>query len=233
MVRLARRMYGEAGLAVAWSDFHGSPDVPLNETHSEFEFFTRWFEYDWLPEDGPGPGEALLESDDSSIDPEIRCLVETTLDSPYSFLQVIAMEPGVGFTARDILRKTDHRIIERTGSLTLERGSILYARVVEVDGITFMMGNGTRVIPSAFMADLVTLRQARRIRGLRGGWHPSLLVGLLVLAIRHGDRLALAMDARAFGSGPRSRFRTVRWLWWDLVLAIGAAVVLMVALALG
>jgi len=159
MVRLAKRMYGEAGLAVAWSDFHGSPDVPLNETHPEFEFFTRWFEYDWLPEDGPGPGEAFLESDDSSIDPEIRCLVETTLDSPYSFLQVIAMEPGVGFTARDILRKTDHRIIERTGSLTLERGSILYARVVEVDGITFMMGNGTRVIPSAFMADLVTLRE--------------------------------------------------------------------------
>ncbi len=65
----------------------------------------------------------------------------------------------MGFTARDILRKTDHRIIERTGSSTLERGSILYARVVEMDGTEFMMGNGTRVIPSAFMADLVTLRE--------------------------------------------------------------------------
>jgi energy-coupling factor transport system permease protein len=81
--------------------------------------------------------------------------------------------------------------------------------------------------------DLATLRQARRIRGLRAGWHPRLLVGLLVLAIRHGDRLALAMDARAFGSGPRSRFRTVRWSWWDLALAIGAVVALVVALALG
>jgi energy-coupling factor transporter transmembrane protein EcfT len=81
--------------------------------------------------------------------------------------------------------------------------------------------------------DLATLRQARRIRGLRGGWHPRLLVGLLILAIRHGDRLALAMDARAFGSGPRSRFRTVRWSWWDLVLAVGAALVLGVALSLG
>ena len=35
-------------------------------------------------------------------------------------------------------------------------------------------------------------------------WHPRLLVGLLVLAIRHGDRMALSMDARAFGSGPRT-----------------------------
>ncbi len=81
--------------------------------------------------------------------------------------------------------------------------------------------------------DLVTLRQARRIRGLRAGWHPRLLVGLLVLAIRHGDRLALAMDARAFGSGPRSRYRVVRWSWLDAALAAAAAAVLVLALALG
>ena len=84
------------------------------------------------------------------------------------------------------------------------------------------------------LADQVTtLRQARRIRGLRWSWHPRLLVGLLVLAIRHGDRLALAMDARAFGSGPRSRYRVVRWSWLDLAVPIGALVVLVVALRLG
>ncbi len=80
---------------------------------------------------------------------------------------------------------------------------------------------------------LSTLRQARRIRGLRWSWHPRLLVGLLVLAIRHGDRLALAMDARAFGSGPRSRYRVVRWTWLDAAVAAGALVVLVVALRLG
>jgi energy-coupling factor transport system permease protein len=82
-----------------------------------------------------------------------------------------------------------------------------------------------------FGEDLATLRQARRIRGLRGGWHPRLLLGLLVLAIRHGDRLALAMDARAFGSGPRSRYREIRWSILDGMVAIGAAVVLVAALA--
>lgn len=80
-----------------------------------------------------------------------------------------------------------------------------------------------------FADDLATLRQARRIRGLRGSWHPRLLVGLLVLAIRHGDRVALSMDARGFGSGPRSRYRIVRWRTADAVLvaasvaALGAA----------
>ena len=71
------------------------------------------------------------------------------------------------------------------------------------------------------------------MRGLRGSWHPRILVGLLVLAIRHGDRMALAMDARAFGSGPRSRYRDVRWTWLDLVVGVGAAGILVIALASG
>lgn len=81
--------------------------------------------------------------------------------------------------------------------------------------------------------DLATLRQARRIRGLPGSWHPRLLVGLLVLAVRHADRLALAMDARGFGSGPRSRYRIVRWLPGDAVLVIAAAAILVGVLVVG
>jgi energy-coupling factor transport system permease protein len=82
-----------------------------------------------------------------------------------------------------------------------------------------------------FGEDLTTLRQARRVRGLRGGWHPGLLIGVLVLAIRHADRMALAMDARAFGSGPRTFYRPIRWTWLDLAIGAGAVAVLVAALA--
>jgi energy-coupling factor transport system permease protein len=78
---------------------------------------------------------------------------------------------------------------------------------------------------------LVTLRQARRIRGLSGGWHPSLLVALLIRAIRHADRLALAMDARAFGTGPRSRYRLERWSPGDTAFVVLAVLILVLALA--
>ena len=81
--------------------------------------------------------------------------------------------------------------------------------------------------------DLATLRQARRIRGLRGGWHPSLFVGLLVLAIRHADRMAVSMDARAFGSGTRTHYRDIRWTPIDLAVAMAAAATLVIALVLG
>jgi energy-coupling factor transport system permease protein len=83
-----------------------------------------------------------------------------------------------------------------------------------------------------FAEDLTTLRQARRIRGLRGSWHPRLLVGLLVLAIRHGDRLAVAMDACGFGTGSRTHYREERWSWRDPALLIAAGAVLWVAMTL-
>lgn len=84
-----------------------------------------------------------------------------------------------------------------------------------------------------FTEDLVTLRQARRIRGLPGSWHPRLLVSLLVLAIRHGDRLALAMDARGFGTGGRrSRYRLVRWTWLDAGVGAAGTLILIAILAL-
>jgi energy-coupling factor transport system permease protein len=81
-----------------------------------------------------------------------------------------------------------------------------------------------------FAEDLTTLRQARRIRGLRTNWHPRVLVGLLVLAIRHGDRLALAMDARGFGSGPRTTYRDVRWTWLDPVAVLVAVAIAIAAM---
>ena len=77
--------------------------------------------------------------------------------------------------------------------------------------------------------DLATLRSARRLRGLRE-WHPRLIVGLLVRAIRHADQLAVAMDARGFGAGPRSIFRPVRWRALDAVVGVVAVLVLVAAL---
>jgi energy-coupling factor transporter transmembrane protein EcfT len=77
--------------------------------------------------------------------------------------------------------------------------------------------------------DLGTLRSARRLRGLRE-WHPRLLVGLLVRAIRHADQLAVAMDARGFGAGPRTTYRPIEWTQLDAIVGGVALAILVVAL---
>ena len=74
--------------------------------------------------------------------------------------------------------------------------------------------------------DLVALREARRMRGLRSTWHPRVLVGLLVLVIRRGDRLAVAMDARGFAAVGRTRYRIVRWAALDTVVVLAGLAVL-------
>ncbi len=80
--------------------------------------------------------------------------------------------------------------------------------------------------------DLASLREARRIRGLRASWHPRVLVGLLVLAIRRADRLAVAMDARGFSTSGRTRYRPIAWAPRDAAIVAAGVAVLLVALAL-
>ena len=65
-----------------------------------------------------------------------------------------------------------------------------------------------------------------RARGLEAGRNPlaalsiffGKLFALLVRAVRTGTLLATAMDARAFGTGPRSHARVSRWRLADTVL---------------
>lgn len=79
--------------------------------------------------------------------------------------------------------------------------------------------------------DLGTLRATRRLRGLRE-WHPRLVIGLLVRAIRHADQLAIAMDARGFGTGRRSTYRPVRWQPLDAIVGLAALAILVAVLLL-
>ncbi|GAB3498871.1 energy-coupling factor transporter transmembrane component T family protein [Nocardiopsis coralliicola] len=75
-----------------------------------------------------------------------------------------------------------------------------------------------------------TLALARRARGLDPGRSPAAAVrrfagmafALLVRAVRTGTQLATAMDARGFGTGPRTRARTSVWRGADTALVAGA-----------
>ncbi|WP_017537200.1 MULTISPECIES: energy-coupling factor transporter transmembrane component T [Nocardiopsis] len=79
-----------------------------------------------------------------------------------------------------------------------------------------------------------TLTLARRARGLEAGANPAAAVrlfagkvfALLVRAVRTGTRLAAAMDARAFGTGPRTHARRSVWTAADTALVAGTAAVL-------
>ncbi len=94
-----------------------------------------------------------------------------------------------------------------------------------------------RFVPR-FGYELGVIRAAHRVRGSHGGRGPfariargwGYIVPLLAGAIRHAERVALAMDARAFGAHPTRTerhlvpFRTRDWVFMGLFVAASAAI---------
>jgi energy-coupling factor transport system permease protein len=89
----------------------------------------------------------------------------------------------------------------------LVRASVQQLRVPYRVGYTALAA--FRFVPR-FGHELDVIRQAHRVRGAHGGRGPfaavarwwGYIVPLLAGAIRHAERVALAMDARAFGAHP-------------------------------
>jgi energy-coupling factor transport system permease protein len=90
-------------------------------------------------------------------------------------------------------------------------------------------------------ADWATGSAVRRLRGIaprgpaeRGRDVGARLLAILVSAVRRGERMALAMDARGFDAGRRrSRFRPIRLGVRDLVVLVTGFAVAAVAAAAG
>lgn len=105
----------------------------------------------------------------------------------------------------------------------LVRASVQQLRVPYRVGYTALAA--FRFVPR-FGYELEVIRQAHRVRGAHGGRGPfaaiarwwGYLVPLLAGAIRHAERVALAMDARAFGAHPdRTERHPVPWRTRDTV----------------
>lgn len=85
------------------------------------------------------------------------------------------------------------------------------------------------------------IRQARQLRGCRAPrwltpaavWIGS-VIPLLVSAVRHAERVSMAMDARAFGAHrSRTELTVVRWRMTDTIVLIAVwATILAMALTL-
>lgn len=119
----------------------------------------------------------------------------------------------------------------------LVRASVQQLRVPYRIGYTALAA--FRFVPR-FGHELAVIRAAHRVRGHHGGRGPfariargwGYIVPLLAGAIRHAERVALAMDSRAFGAHPTRTerhlvpFRARDWIFIALCLAVSAAIFL-------
>jgi hypothetical protein len=159
LARFAKIRFGEDAIEQAWLAFWFSDDIPYETSHPEYDLFLRWFTLDWRPDDSERLAEMFLSEKGSKIDSDIRSFLSVTLAAPYSFFQTLDVTPGVSLVLRDVLRKRDFNVTERSASTILEKSNLLYARVVESEGVAFIMGSGSLVIPQTFLSTLLDLRE--------------------------------------------------------------------------
>lgn len=159
IMRFTKQQFGESIFEQAWNDYHFDESVRLKIDTPETDSFTWWFLYNWRP-DGETPlAKMFLEKKRAQVDDRQRRLIESTIDTPYSFFQVTGVIQGEELTMKDILRKQEYKVQERSASTILKPGYIIFARVVEMDGIQFMMGSAPRVIDSRMFAGLLEMRK--------------------------------------------------------------------------
>ncbi|WP_374459635.1 energy-coupling factor transporter transmembrane protein EcfT [Microbacterium sp.] len=122
-----------------------------------------------------------------------------------------------------------------TSGSDLVRASVQQLRVPYRIGYTALAA--FRFVPR-FGHELAVIRAAHRVRGYHGGRDPfariargwGYIVPLLAGAIRHAERVALAMDSRAFGAHPTRTerhlvpFRTRDTVFTVAMLAVSAAI---------
>jgi energy-coupling factor transport system permease protein len=111
-------------------------------------------------------------------------------------------------------------------ALLLETHQVLDAlpRWLERTGITITVA--LSLVPG-IARSITAVREAQQLRGWRarglGSWR-EVLVPVVMTAVEDSIRLAEAMEARAFGSGRRSRYVRPSWTAQDALVLCGAAV---------
>jgi hypothetical protein len=170
----AYQLFGPDGPVLALDEFLGWPegDEPVEADFLDRQgaLFWPWFLFNWEYEadeedielDGP-PGKTIAElytaDQGTELDDLEGQLIRATNRKPYSFWEVMAVDPGNAIDLRDILTDMQIKAHERTGSHTVQPADIVFGRVVPVDGVGMIIGIGATILPPSEKDHLIQLRQ--------------------------------------------------------------------------
>ena len=165
----------------AWLEFNGGvevellpPDDPLNQLFMPWFFFKWLFEFeDYINpqiDDRPAAGieegplittiaTMFLAANDDDLTPDQRSFLINSIETPYTFCQVLEVRPGSGMKLRDLLRERVYEIVEHIASQSLQRGEILYCAPIEIRGVASNLVTSPYRLPAVFKADVLNLRK--------------------------------------------------------------------------
>lgn len=153
----------------AWDDFLLGNDDFTEEMKQLLgeNMFLPWLLFNWVP-DYPHVLPKLIAQQyietrgRYNLVPYQKRFVEAMCQSFYSFYVILEVVHNQSLLLKDIFLQTEHRVKERLGTHTLERGDIIFTRLVSLDGQTISVGMAPFAINPRHHFDLLELRESFR-----------------------------------------------------------------------
>jgi hypothetical protein len=176
IVQLVYDMYGRNAVSEAWDEYrcrHSEDDrvAPFEfSAESPFlEHFTSWLAHTWMPAMLPEklkgsavadevPSQTFL-SQHPDLDPLLAEYLKACVETPFSFFEVLQRHVGQQVACRDLMSGTRHVVFDRAASKLLRAHQILYARIVEVDGVPLIDAAAPWPIPKDMRPAVLALRE--------------------------------------------------------------------------
>jgi hypothetical protein len=173
--------FGQEALLEAWDEFmppwDDEHDEPFTFDTPHMTIFMPWFFYDWVPApletsvkrealDGRTLARAYLDKKGKQLDPLRVRYMEQCCVAPFSFYDVISVQPGAGFVLRDIMTGEESTVTEHSGSRYAKAGDILFAKLAKIDQVTMLEANSSVAFPPIEKSAILDLRKTIEKRRL-------------------------------------------------------------------
>ena len=173
LLRFAANHLGRELFAEAWAEFSAEEDAGFDAQSPHMPVFVPWFFHQWSPaaestrfaelaaRAATISGEFLARRR-RNLDPLLVRYLEGCTATAFSFHEVVQAEPGRGFLLRDLILERERFVTEHGGSKNARRGDIVFAQVVDIDGLSLLDGSGQIVIEPGDKPAIIELRKAMR-----------------------------------------------------------------------
>ena len=178
----AERVFGQAAMQVAlreywlWPEEEEEAEAGAERLERHMQLFWPWFvfnwEYDPLAEeielDGPPErtvAELYARERALKLDSLERKFIEAVNRKPYTFYEVLEVEPGRQILLQDVLSGSQITVHERTASRHVKPSDIVFGRAVIIDDIGMIVGLGSYVMPPRYKPMIIEFRGGMNAEG--------------------------------------------------------------------
>ena len=171
------RVFGKMAIEEAWDEFWSweneisFSDAYESEQH-KIQLFMPYFLYNWMPDEDTDTNTSppkdttiaadFLEKRGRNLTELERRFLTATLTVPFSFHDILEVEPGQGLVMRDIFLGTVVKVTERSGSKLARVGDIAFGKVIQIDHIGMICGMGWVIVPPVQKQLVLDLRKMIR-----------------------------------------------------------------------